>query len=144
MKTIRLSIEGRDASNSYKLDQPVLDAVCEGKAFRLVINLDDNQFYLVSGRGKKGDKEIARFDYKGYPPTQKALSKARAEVRAALRQYDKDNNICLSTVTSDYGKKGVIATAFVREVDNPCYKSASPMRLYNREVIEYQLAKQSV
>lgn len=144
MKPIRFIIEGRDAMNSYALNHPVLDAVREDKAFRLVINLEDNQFYLVFGRGKKGDKEIARFDYKGYPTTQRALSKARAEVRAAILKYDKENNICLSTVKSDYGKNGIIPTAFVREVDNPHYKCASPMRLYNREVIEYQLAKQAV
>lgn len=141
MKTIRLKIEERAASNLIKIANPVCEAVRADKTFKLVINLDDNQFYLVSGSRRKADKVILTLNFKGWPDTEKGLSKARGTVRNAIRDYDHNTNITLSTVLKEYGKKGVLESAFTREADNPYYKCAAPMRLYNRDVIEYQLAK---
>ncbi len=141
MKTIRLKIEERAGANLINIYSPVLEAVRADKTFKLVINLDDNQFYLVSGSRRKADKVLATLNFKGWPETERSLSKARGMVRKVIREYDHNTNITLSTVLKEYGKKGVIDTAFTREADNPYYKCAAPMKLYNREVIEYQLAK---
>lgn len=47
--------------------------------------------------------------------------------------------ICKTTAYKDYKEYGadIIEKGFVTETDNPYYKKASPMRIYDRDMIEY-------
>jgi len=61
----------------------------------------------------------------------------RRSIKTIIHDYDKNPNIiCQSEVIRKFGKKGLIDKAFVREVDNPHYKCAGKMRLYDVNVIK--------
>lgn len=54
-----------------------------------------------------------------------------------LKDYDRSPNIrCKSYILNTYGKKGLIDKAMVKEMDNPYYKCAEKMKMYDINVIK--------
>lgn len=113
----------------------VSEAIASMQSFQLVCNLEDNQFYLVHGRKRKSDRHIASFNFR--------KERDRSKIREAIKKYNSDTSICKTRLLDVYGKKGMMDVAFSRYLDNPYYKCAAPMVVYNQEVIDYQLNKQS-
>lgn len=71
--------------------------------------------------------------------TEKNVSKIASQLLKDIKAYDLTSRICFSKAVEAYGKRNVIDEAFLRKVDNPHYKCAAPMRLYDKNVIEYHL-----
>lgn len=111
----------------------VSDAIASMQSFQLVCNLEDNQFYLVHGRKRKSDRHIKTFNFR--------REKDRGTILSAIQKYNSETSICKTRLIAEYGKKGMMDVAFSRYLDNPHYKCAAKMVVYNKEVIEYQLNK---
>ena len=80
---------------------------------------------------------VGSVDLTSLKPTKKNVLAKATEIRRMISAYDKTCYMTYSRAVSQYGKKNVIDSAFIKEVDNPHYKSAWPMRLYDKNVIEY-------
>lgn len=76
--------------------------------------------------------------------TPKNVSEKASQIYQIVKKYEKESECLISyaRAKSEYGKKNVTDKAFVALVDNPFYKCAAPMRLYDKNVIEYYMAKQ--
>lgn len=112
----------------------VSEAIASMQTFQLVCNLEDNQFYLVHGRKRKSDRHIKTFNFR--------TERDRCLIQKAIQQYNSKTSICKTRLIAEYGKTGMMDVAFSRCLDNPYYKCAAKMVVYNQEVIEYQLNKQ--
>lgn len=49
--------------------------------------------------------------------------------------------ICYTTLKKEYGEENAKSIQPLLEVDNPYYKCAVPMRLYDREVVEHIITR---
>lgn len=77
----------------------------------------------------------------GVKKTIKNINAIASEINKIKKKYDKESYICYSRAISEYGKKNVSDKAFIKEVDNPYYKCSAPMKLYDKNVIEFYLKK---
>ena len=103
----------------------------------------DNRNGSIAFVGKKTRckyyNTIRKVDLLGLKPIKKNVLSKATEILKMIRAYNKTCYITYSKAVSEYGKKNVIESAFIKEVDNPHYSSAWPMRLYDKNVIEYNL-----
>ena len=71
------------------------------------------------------------------PLTNKNVKKVASQILKCIKDYNKTCLMCYSKAVSEYGKGHVVDEAFIKKVDNPHYKCAAPMKLYDKNVIEY-------
>ncbi len=71
--------------------------------------------------------------------TKKNINALATQIHKAIAAYNKTCYITYSRAVSEYGKKNVIDEAFVKTADNPYYKCAGQMRLYDKNIIQYHI-----
>lgn len=111
------------------------------KAYHIVIDQRNGDIVLMT-RLSKTPHYIKVGEAKRTPEMRlnsRNVQKMATQVRKAVDEYNRTCYICYSKAVGVYGKKNVIDEAFVKEVDNPYYKCAGAMRLYDKNVIEYNL-----
>ena len=105
--------------------------------FNFTKSKTDKDYYINIGKVKVEDIDNDSLsDYK----LKTNINKTATALNKLIQSYNKSGClVCYTTVVKEYGKKNVIEKAFVKEVDNPYYKSSSAMKLYDKNVIEYNL-----
>lgn len=106
----------------------------------MVIDFRNSNVVILNNKPKsEWYRPISKLRLTSLKYTKKDIYEKASEVRQAIMQYDKANLICYSQAVAEYGKRNVIDKAFAKKVDNPHYKCAAPMRLYDTNVIEYYM-----
>lgn len=78
-----------------------------------------------------------RYRLIGTVKTNDGTEQAANDVVNIIRDYAKNLYCCQSTARKMTKNKEILLLAYVGEADNPYYKCAAPMQLYNRYMIEY-------
>lgn len=111
-----------------------------GKLYYVAIDFRNSNVVILNNKPKsEWYRPISKLRLTGLKYTKKNIYEKASEVRQSILRYDKANLICYSQAVSEYGKRNVIDEAFAKKVDNPHYKCAAPMRLYDANVIEYYM-----
>lgn len=118
------------------------DAENGGNRYYVVIDNRDGSVVLMSGAPKaQYYAKIGKIKTSIPKLTIKNVNAVATEIRNLVRLYNRTCLITYGRAVSEYGRKNVTDKAFVREVDNPYYSSAAPMKLYDKNVIEYHMTK---
>jgi len=121
--------------------------VCVRKAIeneleRMYVMIDRRDGYVVLMSTKSRSKNyihLGMVKTKGEKPTIRNINSIASEISKMVRKYNHESYICYSRAISEYGKKNVTDMAFIKEVDNPYYKCSAPMKLYDKNVIEFYM-----
>lgn len=109
-----------------------------GNTYNVAIDNRNGSIAFVRRKTKcKYYNIIGKVDLSSLKPTKKNVLSKATEIHNVISTYNKTCYITYTRAVSEYGKKNVIDSAFIKEVENPHYKSASPMRLYDKNVLEY-------
>lgn len=109
-----------------------------GNSYYVMIDLRDRNIVLMSHKSKaKNYVPIGAVKTKGEKTTVRNVNKLAGQIRSAVKTSNDKSIICYSRAVSEYGRKNVTDVAFVKGADNPHYKCAAPMKLYDRNVIEF-------
>ncbi len=136
---IRLS---RDNHQEDRFDVIRRDIENGGSRQFVAVSLKDGCFALCKTKPSEEHYFILGvFDTRDVKVTQKNLSKLSGQLLKMMRGYDRESLICYGNAVKKYGKKA-ISKGFITTVDNPYYKCAAPMRLYDENVIRYHIIKQ--
>jgi hypothetical protein len=109
-----------------------------GNTYKIAIdNRNGNIVFIRRNTQCKYYNIIGSVDLSSLKPTKKSVLLKATEIHNVISAYNKTCYITYTRAVSEYGKKNVIDSAFVKEVENPYYKSASPMRLYDKNVLAY-------
>lgn len=99
----------------------------------------EKEYYIQLGKLKVEDidnESLSEFKIKTN------IKKTATALNKLIKSYNKSGClVCYTTVVKEYGKNNVTEKAFVKEVDNPYYKCSAPMKLYDKNVIEYNIEK---
>ncbi|MBO4851970.1 MAG: hypothetical protein J5529_13885 [Prevotella sp.] len=111
-----------------------------GNTYHIMIDNRNGCVVLIHCTKKsKYYNKIGMVDTRKIKPTIKNVNAVASKIRKDINTYNKTCLISYNRAVSVYGKKKVTDIAFVKEVDNPYYKCAAPMRLYDKNVIEYYI-----
>ena len=120
------------------------DAENGGNSYYVAIDNRDGSVVLMSGFPKaQYYVKIGKVKTSIPKLTIKNVNSVATDIRNLVRLHNRTCFITYGRAVSEYGKQNVIDKAFVREVDNPYYSSAAPMKLYDKNVIEYHMFKKN-
>lgn len=111
------------------------------KNYKVMIDLRNGNVVLIERTIAKYYIQIGKIKLKNIINTSKNINKLASDLNSLIQKYNGKSLICKSRVKSEYGKKGLLDIAFIMAVDNPYYKCAGDMQLYDRNVIEYNLKR---
>jgi len=101
----------------------------------------DNRNGSIAFIGRKKNYKyyniIGSVDLSNLKSTKKSVLSKATEIHKIISAYNRTCYITYSRAVSEFGKKNVTDSAFIKEVENPHYKSARPMRLYDKNVLIY-------
>lgn len=109
--------------------------------YKIMIDLRNGNVILTERTTAKYYIQIGKINFKSVDYTVNHIKRLASDLNSQIQKYNSEALICKSRVKSEYGKKGLLDIAFVKAVDNPYYKCAGDMLLFDRNVIEYNLKR---
>ena len=109
--------------------------------YKIMIDLRNGNVVLTKRTIARYYIQIGKINFKGVVNTNSNINRLASGLNSQIQKYNGEALICKSRVKSEYGKKGLLDIAFIKAVDNPHYKCAGDMLLYDRNVIEYNLKR---
>lgn len=107
--------------------------------YKVMVDLRNGNITLIKRTQSKFYIQIGEIDLSSKRVTKKVISNLASALNSQIKGYNKDSLICKSHVKSEYGTSGLLDEAYVMTVDNPYYKCAGDMKLYDMNVINYYL-----
>lgn len=107
--------------------------------YKIVAVNHTGKLYFVPGSTRMKNIEVLyKFTLKSNLD-KKAQQEIKNNILNTIDNYNKGTFICYTRACSKYGKKNVTDYSLIMEVDNPYYKCAAPMRIYDKKMIEYKM-----
>ena len=137
-----MKLDRRQSNRIDDIREYVGSVLCKVKKFCVTLDLSDG-IILIGEEIPKGDqyKGLGEVQIVSNKETKKNIAHIATEVSKIIRAYN--GYITLGRAKKEYGKDMDIEVGFIKEVDNPYYKCAAPMRLYDKNVLEYYKNKAS-
>lgn len=109
--------------------------------FKIMVDLRNGEIVMLKSTKAKYYIQIGEINITLPKITKKGICNLASNLNSQIQHYNAQSIICKSRVKSEYGKSGIIDEAYVKAVDNPHYKCAGKMQLYDRNVINYYLKR---
>lgn len=140
IKMITMKLDKEQSNRIGNIGIYVGSVVDKTKKICVAIDLTDGRIVL-DDKSPNGEqyKKIGEVQIESDKKTKKNIAHIATEVNKIIRDYD--GYITLGRAKKEYGKDMDIEVGFIKEVDNPHYKCAAPMRLYDKNVLEYYKSK---
>lgn len=114
------------------------------------IDMENNMVVLSSER-KRAKSMLHLFTYqrtKAEKYTKKIMQQDAKQIRILLLSNKVNQRVCKTRLVNEFGKgvekktlEKLMAISFIEYRDNPYYKSAEPMAIYDADVFQWHLGK---
>lgn len=116
------------------------------------IDMENNMVVLSSER-KRAKSMLHLFTYertKAEKYTKKMMQQDAKKIRIMLLSNKVNQRVCKTRLVNEFGKgvekktlEKLMAISFIEYRDNPYYKSAEPMAIYDADVFQWHLGKEN-
>lgn len=131
----------RNSDISEKREIIRCNIVPNPQIYNVVTDVRNGRIVLIERPTASYYIKIGKLNLGSVKCTRNNVNQLASILNGYVRAYNRQSLMCKSRVIPEYGKIGLLDVAYVKTVDNPHYKCAGDMKLYDKNVIEYNLEK---